>query len=36
LVRKELGNLKESMVQRLKNQNHIEVKVDKLIINLKK
>jgi hypothetical protein len=36
LVRKELVNLKESMVQNLKNQNHIEVKVDKLNIKSKK
>jgi hypothetical protein len=36
LVRKELVNLKESTDQRLKNQNHIEVKVDKLIIKPKK
>jgi hypothetical protein len=36
LVRNEWVNLKESMDQRVKNQKHIEVKVDKLIIKPKK
>jgi hypothetical protein len=31
-----LVNLKESMVQNLKNQKHIEVKVDKILIKPKK